>query len=349
MKAKYKEYADTIKKLQDDIAGREQSLAEELRAMGRTGMSDVSAWRDLRKEAQEYELAAKNAAKAGDFDEALKLADKAKSKYKELNTEVKVGDKVVHSKAAALRDTMSNVKRTGELSIDILKQQKEAAEKAAKALDTESGGKLSGAFEKAKEEAKALQKVIQDSEGDWGQVWDAMSKDAKRSIDTTEEYVVKLTKDREIKVDAKLTPAAKRILKAFDELPGVTVKVPGYSTGTVIPGYGGGDRHFSALESGEGVVNKEAVRSLGPRFIHMINSLKSKAGDAVRQRMAAVSIPMPTIPAIRSSVAGASSSGMVNLSLDFKQVAGPAVHIQANPTNAREIQRQFIEMSRLSS
>ena len=44
------------------------------------------------------------------------------------------------------------------------------------------------------------------------------------------------------------------------------------STGTVIPGYGGGDILPFMLEPGEAVVRKEAVRALGGDFFRQLNS-----------------------------------------------------------------------------
>lgn len=38
---------------------------------------------------------------------------------------------------------------------------------------------------------------------------------------------------------------------------------PGYMAGTIIPGYGGGDRHKAKLESGEAVIPKESVKKFG--------------------------------------------------------------------------------------
>lgn len=39
-------------------------------------------------------------------------------------------------------------------------------------------------------------------------------------------------------------------------------KIPGFSTGVKLPGYGGGDKIFARLEAGERVIKKEAVRNL---------------------------------------------------------------------------------------
>ena len=153
MKKQYQDFAKEIRQLQDDINGRGKSLAAELRDMGRSSMSDHSAWQDQKKEAQEYEAAAKKAtseAKAamesGDtitagakWKEAIGLADQAKQSYKDLNQEVKNGDAVMISKQQALQTAMAGVKSAGELSISILKQQQAATVGAMNTLTKESG------------------------------------------------------------------------------------------------------------------------------------------------------------------------------------------------------------------
>jgi hypothetical protein len=47
---------------------------------------------------------------------------------------------------------------------------------------------------------------------------------------------------------------------------------PGFSTGTVLPGYGGGDRRLALLEDGEGVLRKEVVADIGPALIDQWNA-----------------------------------------------------------------------------
>lgn len=153
MKKQYQDYAKEIRQLQDDISGREKSLAAELRDMARSGMSDHSAWQDQKKEAQEYETAAKKAAKeaaaamnAGDnitagakWKEAVGYADQAKQSYSHLNQEVTNGDTVLISKQQALKTAMDGVKSAGELSISIVKQQQAATAGAMNSLTEQSG------------------------------------------------------------------------------------------------------------------------------------------------------------------------------------------------------------------
>jgi tape measure domain-containing protein len=153
MKKKYQDYAKEIRQLQGDILGREKSLTAELRDMARSGMSDYSAWQDQKREAQEYEAAAKKAAKeaaaamnAGDnitagekWKQAVGYADQAKQSYSRLNEEVTDGDTVLISKQQALKTAMDGVKSAGELSISIIKQQQAATAGAMNSLTEQSG------------------------------------------------------------------------------------------------------------------------------------------------------------------------------------------------------------------
>ena len=268
MKRKYQQYADEVKRLQDEIAGREKSLAEQLRAMARTGMDDLSAWRDRKKEAEEYEAAARKAAEAGDFTEAAKLADKARQAYADLNKEVKDGDQVLVSQQEALKTAMDGVKRAGELGIEILRQQTQATKDAASALDEQADGQLS---EQLTDAARVLGE---------------MSK-------KTEQYRTKLVKVNEVWKDQvvglkKVESEIEKIVRKVDELDGRKIKLDivertvqrrfggsvGFARGGKLAGYGGGDRIPALLEAGEYVIRKEAVARFGAGIFHALNNLR---------------------------------------------------------------------------
>lgn len=149
----YKKHVDEVKRLQEEISGRQKSLTAELRDMARGGMNDADAWVDQRNAAQEYIKLAKQAADearraqaSGDtitagqrWKEAVQYADDAKAAYKALNHEVKSGDQVIISSQTALKGAMRGVKEAGELAIDFLKEQEKAATDAAQALEKQHG------------------------------------------------------------------------------------------------------------------------------------------------------------------------------------------------------------------
>lgn len=142
---KYEQYANKVKSLQDAIAGREMSLAEQLREIAREGMDAPSAWEDRKKEAGEYEKKAKDAYTAAKralslkdvegaeelFAQAIELADSAREAYADLNGEVKEGGKVFKTQSEAAKESSTGIKQAGELAIKILKDQEKAATQLA--------------------------------------------------------------------------------------------------------------------------------------------------------------------------------------------------------------------------
>lgn len=248
MKKKYQEYANEVKRLQDEIAGRERSLAEQLRAMGRTGMSDLGAWEDRKKEAEEYASAAERAMEAGDYEGAVKLADKAKTAFSELNKEVKDGDDVLVSQADALKTSMEGVESAGNLAIEALKNQQEAASDAMEELT-------------AKSVFQDLSKGMDAAEKKWLENWTNMRSEAVKDIEEVEDRLLAI-KDKEVTIWIN-----EKVKKA-------TGGPVGYRTGGQLPGFGGGDRIPALLEAGEFIIRKEAVSRFGSGIFHALNSLQ---------------------------------------------------------------------------
>lgn len=189
MAAAYKKYTDLVKKYNDEILGRERSLAEDLRNMGRSGMSDLGAWKDRKKEAQEYEQAARVAAVAGNFDEAVRLADKAKAAYTDLNKEVKSGEKIAISQQKGLKTAMEGVSRAGEIAIEAIEEQQKAAKEVAENIDNETGGRLS-----------QLADLADDFDMSWDKAWGSMEKGGEDAIKNLDKRLDNLTKDRHVNV-----------------------------------------------------------------------------------------------------------------------------------------------------
>lgn len=201
----YKSYVEEVKRLQEDIWGRQKSLTAELRDMARGGMNDADAWVDQRNAAKEYIQLAKQAADearraqaGGDsitaaqrWKEAVQYADDARAAYKALNHEVKVGDQVVISSQTALKGAMRGVKEAGELAIGYLKEQEKAAADATREMErttdlstltaemdtaerkwVEGWRKMRGEVE---DTARAMQEIWQNAAGFWTNTNDAFS------------------------------------------------------------------------------------------------------------------------------------------------------------------------------
>lgn len=273
MKKKYKKYVDDIKRLQDQIAGREQDLQAQLREMARSTMTELGAWKDRRKEAEEYYRAAQKAAQAGDFDQAVELADKAKDAFADLNEEVKSGDRIVLSQKRALETASAGVKKAGELAIDVLEKQKKAAREAADELNKQSGGKLGTEhLQDAKKYTVEYGQAVQDTTKHWETQWEVVDKKGRKVIQTIAGDIDKLsgkTIDVYVKYHEK---------KQLGGPVGTALKMAGGGNvrsamaGMHFPGYGGGDRRHVIAEDGEYMVRKEMVRAAGLRTFHALNS-----------------------------------------------------------------------------
>lgn len=315
MKKKYQEYAQQIRQIQEQIAGRERSLAAELREMGRTGMSDYSSWKDRKKEAEEYAAAAKKAAQeaktalaGGDtitadqkFKEAVQLADDAKNAYKQLNTEVKQGDQTLIGQQQALKTAMDGVKSSGELAIDILKQQQAAAKDAFDGMHT----------------YEMLEKGIDSAEAKWLQNWKNMEQDASEKIKTVRERIDAMVEDRHVTIYVDTVER--------HALGGMV----GLARGGKLAGYGGGDRIPAMLEAGEFVIRKEAVSRFGANIFHALNSLR-----------------LPELPKFATG-GQVSPSEIHALSFDFG--SGPVGQVTGSPVDVARIKKAFARSMRLRS
>ena len=328
MKKAYKGYVDEVKKLQGEIASREQSLQEQLREMARSGMSDYSAWKDRKKEAQEYEAAAKKAAAAGDFAKAVEYADKARGAYADLNEEVKDGDQVLISQQTALKTAMEGVERAGKLATDALKKQEAAAAAAAQEIDAATTDDLAAEFGSVESSIDSLGKATTTytktivKVGDtWTSVWKSNEKGAMSVLDGVQDKINSIDGTTiTVKVKEVAARAAGGLIHAF-------------ARGGALGGYGGGDRIPALLEAGEFVIRKEAVRLFGSGLFDALNNFR-----------------MPAIPrfATGGSVGATSSAGgsgeIVNINFTFPSGSsvGP---FQGTRAQVRAIEREQRHMS----
>ncbi|BDD88868.1 hypothetical protein [Desulfofustis limnaeus] len=134
-KTGWQTYADNVKQIQDDIAGREKSLADELNQLGGRHRTEEQGWRAKAKAAKEYQQAAEEAMKAGNLEEAQALADQAREAYGSLKGGAgKIGA------AQGDRAAYAGVKSAGELGLAISKAlQQTAAKNALQALPADAG------------------------------------------------------------------------------------------------------------------------------------------------------------------------------------------------------------------
>jgi len=345
MKAAYKKYADEVKKLQDQIAGREQSLAEQLRELSRSGMSELGAWRDRKKEAEEYYRAAQKAAKAGDYEGAVKLADKAKEAYADLNTEVKNGEKVQISQATALKNAMTGVEKAGELGIDILKKQEEAARDAAAAINKESGGRLAEQMPEIAKQIGQLEKrskeygnAIDMTSAKWSDAFVAMTKDGKSALSELERKFRLLERDRHVNVYIKeVKQRALGGLAGTGSVPGFAgggspMYFPRHSSPLIRTGSSKKDDVPAMLSWREFIQPESSVDYYGVDFMERIR--RRLFPRALAQRFATGGTPAGPV-SLRPSSSGAAAA-----------VAGDTFNITVNAgngTDGRSIARQVMD------
>ena len=340
MKKKYQEYANQIRNLQEQISGRERSLAAELRELSRTGMTDVSAWQDRKKEADQYAQAAKDAfataraaASTGDtiaagqlFKDALQYADDAKQAYKSLNTEVKSGDQVVISQREALQAAMDGVKAAGQSGIDILKEQQKLAREAMNTLVKDSG-------------FANLEKGMDGAEQKWLENWRKMQDFATEQIETVRRRIDAMVDDRHVTV--WVTEKVQRSTGG---------KMYHLSRGARLPGFGGGDKIDASLEAGEMVINKYATRAIGDRASYAWNNqqwgvvleeLVKKLGLNINNRIGY------SLGGIAGTVPG-SPSETINLNLTLPG-SNLAVPMKIGREQARKLTKEVEKMHRMRS
>lgn len=242
IKQEYLDLAAKIKSTLDEISRRNQSFQAEVRAMAREGMSDVGAWDDLKKEADEYAEAARKAIYAGNFDEAVRLADEAKSKYRELNKEVKDGEKVVLSESEARETSIELMRKANDIAIEALQSRAKADEEAAKNLEEQIGDFKTG----------------------WHDAFAAFLHDGKAAIKDLEKQLDAVTKARTIPITIKSSEAHQSGgIIGLRMATGGAVAFRNMLSGGNFPGFGGGDRRHVIAEDGEYMFDKFRVKDAG--------------------------------------------------------------------------------------
>lgn len=340
MKKKYQDYAREAMRLGDEIVGKEQSLYEQLQAMARTGMTDLGAWKDRKREAEEYEAAARKAADAGNMQVAADFAEKAKDAYADLNTEIKDGDTVLVSQQKALKISMAGVEEAGKIGIAALSALQEGAAKSMDSLVAESGFQdLTGGMDEA--------------EKYWLNAWQKMKSGSMDQIAQVERKIVELTKDRYVTVHVSeviqkhIGGMVQRLASGgFPRLAGK------------LPGSDGPDGIRALLAPGEFIMRSAAVRKYGPALFHALNSMRIDLGSLISgslsREIGRITVPsMEPVRMFSGGLAGAGMGGLgtsntYNLSLTIPgQASAPQ---QANArAMAQMVLGEFKKMQRTSS
>lgn len=242
IKQEYLDLAAKVKSTLDEVARRQESFSSEVRGMLREGMTDVGAWDDLKKEADEYAEAARNALMAGNYDEAIRLADEAKGKYRELNKEVKDGEKVVLSEAEAREKSIEMMKDANTIAIEALQQREKSDREAAKSLEEQIGDFKTG----------------------WSDAFEAFLRDGRAAVKDLEKELDAITKARNIPVTISSSESHQSGgIIGLRMAAGGAVALRNMLYGGFFPGFGGGDRRHVIAEDGEYMFDKFRVKDAG--------------------------------------------------------------------------------------
>jgi hypothetical protein len=381
MKKQYQDYASKVRDLQDQIAGHQKSVAAQLREMSRSGMSDVSAWKDQKKEAEEYMAAAKQAAAAaqsafssGDtltgeakFKEARQYADDARAAYANLNTEVKDGERVVITSQQALKTSFDGVKQAGSLGFEILTKQEAAAKSFMGELKNKSG-------------FADLTEGMSEAEKKWLENWQTMST-----------YTLDKIKEIDLKLDevANKKRTAKLVIDYEDGSRSVSTssyskggRIGAYRNGGMIqqiqalasgggvrnilsggrlPGFGGGDRRLLLGEDGEVMLRKESVKAGGlraalafnaGRFDVVLAELSKRMGTNIGYRLGGLIDSLPQIPqrlASGGSVAAMATATPYSASFTFQDQSGQVGRVYGHEIDIKRLESAVAKHNRYRS
>lgn len=129
-------YAQKVIELEKAKELAQMTTQERVRSLLRTQMSEQAAYNDSLKEAQETMARAKQYAAKGDEDslkESIRLAEQAQGQFERLNREVKDGEIVFVSAAAANKTAVQGVLDAGAVIAQAYETMKTAAQESQKA------------------------------------------------------------------------------------------------------------------------------------------------------------------------------------------------------------------------
>lgn len=155
-----------------------------------------------------------------------------------------------------------------------------------------------------------LQATLKDMESGKTVKVDAETESATAAVEKFK-YLIDSIKDKTITLDVTQTGSA---------APGA---IPGHATGTILPGYGGGDRRLILAEDGEAITRKEAVAYYGRSFMAQLNAMR---------------IPRFQSGGIVSSVAAASPAGSSLQPVTLNMPGVGAYPLSASPNVVGELQ-----------
>ncbi|MCO6057300.1 phage tail tape measure protein [Pseudomonas sp. MOB-449] len=233
---------EQVRKRREDIQKRFAALADSFSGSSQAG---APTFGDL----TQAKVNARNAAKVGDTDTAIKEAERAAVILEQLRD------------AGANTYGFEGIARElGQIADAAAKIDEEGAEASVKAQEQRIEGLL--------QKAEALKRIsvgfVSDAESE--------AQTRQRMLDLAEEW------RKYMQVQVTLVPPDTSNLKRAEEMvdgAGVAA-VPGFATGGVLrgPGTGTSDSILARLSNGEGILTARAVQHYGAGLVHQINRLQ---------------------------------------------------------------------------
>lgn len=263
-----------------DMGKSVKELAKEQKAATKDQIADAERLRDALVKA---------------FDDAVTAEKDYLAQAKRLRAEASAAprDDSVEGQAAAYLDLIAAEQALqrirGSGSLDDVRAQVELVEALASGIDDQA--RATEAVNRAKlAEADALERAA----GEEAQRQSAITEQQRQNdarLAALQATLKELESGKTVKVDVdaaeaqKEAAAVKAIIDSIkDKTVTITVKqqgaagtpapVPGFATGTILPGYGGGDRRLALLEDGEAITRKEAVAFYGRDFLAALNRMQ---------------------------------------------------------------------------
>ncbi|MHB1401458.1 MAG: hypothetical protein ACYCWB_03550 [Thiobacillus sp.] len=293
------------KKAADDTA---EAAAEMAKAMKQTAKDRKDSVNEQVKDAERLRGALIKA-----FDESIKAEESYRDQARKLRAEAsqKPQDDSVEGQASALLDLIFAEEKLARIKnnapLEDVQAQAEYVRQLAENLNDEA--RAQEAVNRSKlAEADALDKAA-----DGEAARQAGITEQQRLNDERLAAFQSMLKDMEagktVKIDAdtqQASTAMQQVKALWDAILDKTVTltvnkagaaatgaIPGFASGGILPGYGGGDRRLILAEDGEAITNKRAVAHYGRDFMAQINAMRLPrfANGGIVSAIASASVP----------------------------------------------------------
>lgn len=358
-----KKWADFHKKSLDESLDKEKKIASEIESIEKTkanllittedklfdikqrGRSETQKEVATTKKAYKELRAARKAFSEGDLEASKKSAERASDLFYGLKDSAKAY-KGVQSAAKLTGKVLDEEGKKAQKALDLQEKSSEALRTSLESVN-KSILQLTVGLQKAlgidaSEAEASLLKL-----GDASEEVADKQEQSKKSLEEIRDVVKSVPLDGfKIQADVSGISETEKLSQAIDGLHDKTVTITtkhvsqgssakGYSDGGRLPGFGGGDQHPAMLESGEWVINKDAVSKYGSSYFDDLNAM----------RLPNTPMQLASGGPVSSS-AGSSSSVNVNLNLPGN---GRPVQSQMSSPDAGELINQLKTLDRLSS